>query len=94
MVDGMKTTIDSAGRLVIPKAIRDAAGLEPGMPLDVRLRDGRIEIEPEELPVTLVRRPGGLLVAIPVDGVEPLTAADVQRALDELREERGRTAGA
>jgi AbrB family looped-hinge helix DNA binding protein len=87
----MITTIDSAGRLVIPKAIRDAAGLEPGMPLDVRLRDGKIEIEPRELAVTLVRRPGGLLVAVPVDHVESLTVADVRRTLDEIREERGRT---
>ena len=42
----MKTTIDKAGRVVIPKKIRDAAGIEPGMELDVRLCDGRVEIEP------------------------------------------------
>jgi AbrB family looped-hinge helix DNA binding protein len=90
----MRTTIDAAGRLVIPKAIRVAAGLEPGMPLDVRLHDGRIEIEPEELAVKLIRRPGGLLVAVPVDDIEPMTAADVQHTLDELREQRGRAADA
>lgn len=88
----MKTTIDSAGRLVIPKAIRDAVGLEPGMPLDVRVHDGLIEIEPEELPVKLVRRSGGLLVAIPIDDTEPITAAEVQQTLDELREQRGQAA--
>jgi AbrB family looped-hinge helix DNA binding protein len=88
----MRTTIDAAGRLVIPKAIRDAAGLEPGMPLDVRLHDGRIEIEPEEFPVKLVRRPGGLLVAVPLEDFEPVTAADVQQVLDELRDRRGEAA--
>jgi AbrB family looped-hinge helix DNA binding protein len=85
----MKTTMDLAGRLVIPKAIREAAGLEPGMPLDIRLHDGRIEIEPEELTVKLVRRPGGLLVAVPLTEVEPLPVADVERTLDGLREQRG-----
>ncbi len=43
----MKTTIDAAGRLVIPKKIREEAGLKPGTALDVRVRDGVIEIEPE-----------------------------------------------
>jgi AbrB family looped-hinge helix DNA binding protein len=43
----MKTTIDAAGRLVIPKQIGEKASLKPGMALDVRVRDGVIEIEPE-----------------------------------------------
>src|SRR5262249_22616614 len=60
----MKTTIDSAGRLVIPKAIRRAAGLQPGMALEVRCHEGRVEIEPAALPVKLVQK-GRLLVAVP-----------------------------
>ena len=40
----MITTMDSAGRLVIPSDIRREAALEPGMPLEVRTRDGVIEI--------------------------------------------------
>ncbi len=49
----MRTTIDRAGRLVIPKEIRDRAGLTPGMPLNIRVHNGVIEIEPEGLPVRL-----------------------------------------
>lgn len=45
-VAAMKTTIDAAGRLAIPKAIREQAGLRPGIELDVRLSDGVVEIEP------------------------------------------------
>ena len=43
----MKTTIDGAGRLVIPKQIREQVGLKPGMPLDIRVDNGVIEIEAE-----------------------------------------------
>jgi len=32
----MKTTIDHAGRLVIPKDIRRESGIKPGMPLEIR----------------------------------------------------------
>ncbi len=33
----MKTTIDSAGRLVVPKVLRDRLGLKPGSTVDVTL---------------------------------------------------------
>jgi len=35
MVDGMRTTIDKAGRLVIPAAIRERAGFAPGSELEI-----------------------------------------------------------
>ena len=74
----MKTTMDPAGRLVIPKDIRREAGLKPGMPLDIRVREGRIEIEPEPLPVRLVRK-GKLLIAVPQTDVAALTGETVER---------------
>jgi len=60
----MQTTIDSAGRLVIPKEIRREAKLVAGTVLQIRWRNGRIEIEPAPVPVKLVRK-GRLLVAVP-----------------------------
>jgi AbrB family looped-hinge helix DNA binding protein len=84
----MKTTIDKAGRVVIPKKIREAIGLKPGTELDVRLCDGRIEIEPEPLPIRLVER-DGLLVVEPLVPVEPLTVEMVNEVLEQLRAERG-----
>jgi AbrB family looped-hinge helix DNA binding protein len=83
----MKTTIDHAGRLVIPKQIRQEAGLRPGVPLDVRWRDGRIEIEPSPLPVRLVHK-GKLLVAVPEKNVGALTADAVERTRRAVRRER------
>jgi AbrB family looped-hinge helix DNA binding protein len=84
----MKTTIDMAGRLVIPKEIRRQAGLRPGMPLEVRWRAGRIEIEPAATPVTLVRK-GRLLVAAPQTEGEALSAATVEETRQVLARERG-----
>jgi AbrB family looped-hinge helix DNA binding protein len=51
-------TIDRVGRLVIPKEIRDEAGIEAGMPLEVTCREGRIEIAPRRRPCASRRRGG------------------------------------
>jgi AbrB family looped-hinge helix DNA binding protein len=80
----MKTTMDRAGRLVLPKAIRREARIEAGAQLEVRVRDGRIEIEPAPLEVTIVKR-GGLTVAVPRSPVPPMTAAVVAETLDSVR---------
>ena len=45
--NAMKSTIDRAGRVVIPKAIREAAGLKPGSALTIAYRDGQVVIEPK-----------------------------------------------
>jgi AbrB family looped-hinge helix DNA binding protein len=83
----MKSTIDRAGRLVIPKEVRRQAGLEPGMPLEVRWRAGRIEIEPVPLPVKLVRK-GRLLVALPAQAVGVLRGETVEETRKALRRAR------
>ncbi len=84
----MNTAIDSAGRLVIPKAVRDAAGITPGTPLEVRFRDGRIEIEPAPLVIEISRQ-RGVAVARAVDPVPELSAETVAATRDRLGEERG-----
>lgn len=61
----MKSTIDGAGRVVIPKAIREAAGLKPGTPLVIEYRNGRVEIERKSPKVRLVRKGGVLVASIP-----------------------------
>jgi AbrB family looped-hinge helix DNA binding protein len=89
MIHTMITTMDRAGRLVIPGAIRREAALEPGLPLEVRWRDGVIEIEPAPLPVTLERR-GRLLIAKPKVNVRPLSRTAVERTRIEVSTGRGR----
>ena len=87
MISTMITTMDAAGRLVIPREVRREAGLRPGVPLDVRWRNGLIEIEPEPLPVTVARK-GRLTVAIPGRPIEPLRAEAVEDTRRGLRRER------
>jgi AbrB family looped-hinge helix DNA binding protein len=80
----MKTTMDRAGRLVLPKAIRREARIGPGADLEIRVRDGRIEIEPVPLDVKLTKR-GILTVAVPRRPVRPLAAEDVTTTIASLR---------
>jgi AbrB family looped-hinge helix DNA binding protein len=82
----MNITIDSAGRLVVPKAIRDEAKLRPDMPLTIRCRDGRIEIEPAAQQVTRVKK-GRVAVAMAVNGLS-LSAETVRRTQQRLRGRR------
>jgi AbrB family looped-hinge helix DNA binding protein len=84
----METTIDRAGRLVIPAEVRREASIEPGTPLDVRWRDGVIEIEPRPMAVSLARQ-GRLLVARPAKRVPRLRAATVERTRRDLARRRG-----
>jgi AbrB family looped-hinge helix DNA binding protein len=85
----MTITMDRAGRLVIPSEIRREAGLEPGMPLEIRCEDGRIEIEPKTMQVKLKRR-GHLLVAVPLVPVPPMDHEIVERTLRKIRNSRGK----
>ena len=78
MSDAIQITIDRVGRLVIPKEIRDEAGIEPGMALEVRCREGRIEIEPRRRPIRIVKK-GRLQVAESVETGEPLTRGTVKK---------------
>lgn len=80
----MRTTIDSAGRLVVPKALRDALGLRGGEDLEIQARDGRLEVQPAPSPMHLERRGGGL-VAVPDVEVPMLTADRVRETLEQTR---------
>ncbi len=80
----MRTTIDGAGRVVIPKAVRDEAGLEAGTAIDVEARDGRIEIAPAAVPMQLTGR-GADAVVEAQENVPVLTAEDVREALERTR---------
>jgi bifunctional DNA-binding transcriptional regulator/antitoxin component of YhaV-PrlF toxin-antitoxin module len=68
--------------------LRRAAGLEPGMPLELRVEDGAVVIEPAAMPVRMVRK-GRFIVARRSGGTPPLTNATVEETRDRLMAERG-----
>ena len=80
----MRTTIDKAGRLVIPRSLRDRIGLVGGGEVDLELDGAAVRIEPvvgREL-----REDGGLLF-IPAAGT-PITDAAVRELIDADRHGR------
>jgi AbrB family looped-hinge helix DNA binding protein len=85
MEHGAPSTIDSAGRLVLPRDIREKAQLTPGMPLRITVRDGRVEIEPMPREVRIVRK-GRIRVAVPAEDGEPLRNEAVRETAASIRE--------
>lgn len=81
----MRTTIDGAGRIVIPKPLRERAGLAPGQEVEVREADGRIQIEAASKAVRLVERDGFLAAEVEDDDAAPLTVDEVRELLERVR---------
>lgn len=87
MTIAIETAMDASGRLVLPRAIREAAGLEAGMPLSITVHDGKIEIEPAPRAVQTVRR-GRLTVAVALAEQPQLSARAVRETQSAVRRER------
>ena len=80
----MRTTIDSAGRLVVPKPLRDAMGLVPGKAVDIVFTNGRIEIElaPADVHVDVE---GGFPRVVADEDLPPLTDEQIRETLEATR---------
>lgn len=83
----MTATIDSAGRLVIPKALRERAGLTPGTRVDFRFHEGAIEITPAEAEVRWETR-HGIQFPVPPDDAPDLSVEEIRDVIDAVRSER------
>jgi AbrB family looped-hinge helix DNA binding protein len=81
--DGMVTTIDKAGRVVIPLQARERAGLAPGAVLQVSVDDTGIRLERIAAGPTLLKV-GRRLVAKPAAGGDR-PAVDVAALVDDER---------
>jgi AbrB family looped-hinge helix DNA binding protein len=80
----MQTTIDSAGRIVVPKALRERLGLEGGATLEITERGGVIEIVPAPAQISLVESAGGL-VGVPERELPVLDDDVVRDTLEQMR---------
>jgi len=85
----MITTIDAAGRVVIPKPVREAMGLTPGAKIDVSFSDGSIQIEYAPVEAWVRIADDGLpIIETSVDGLQPLTDEVLERAKEEMYRDR------
>jgi AbrB family looped-hinge helix DNA binding protein len=80
----MRIAIDSVGRLVVPKALRDELGITGPTELEIEARDGVIEIAVADVPARIVDRPGGVVIVTDTP-MKPLTTEDVRAAIDRTR---------
>lgn len=78
----MRTTIDAAGRIVVPKPLRDELGFTAGTELELEAIDGRLEIA---VPSRVVVEDGPHGVRFTADEAAPLTAADVREFVERGR---------
>ena len=85
----MQVSIDKAGRIIVPKPVRDRLGLRQDSKLELVETSGRIVLKPVEQASGLVRDEDGWLVFTG----EAANAIDWDALLREDREERMRKLG-
>ncbi|MGB9204412.1 MAG: AbrB/MazE/SpoVT family DNA-binding domain-containing protein [Terriglobales bacterium] len=83
----MNTTLnmDRAGRLVLPKPVREQLQLEPGEPLELESFDDHIVLRPVRGNATAYKRQGILVFR-----TGPLKASVVDETIRKVRKERER----
>jgi AbrB family looped-hinge helix DNA binding protein len=80
--DGMRTTIDAAGRLVVPKVLREQLGLAAGMELELQAVDGALEVT---IPSRVRLEQGAHGVRFAADAADLLTADQVRDLMEQGR---------
>ena len=83
--DGMNLQIDKAGRIILPKPVRERLGLQPGSALEMEETQGGILLKPCEQRPALLKKDGFWVYT----GELP-PGFDVRRAIEDDREERMR----
>ncbi len=81
----MQVSIDRAGRVVVPKPLRDELGFSSDTPLEAEVVDGRLELSAPHEPAKLVEGPHGPSFA--ATGT-PITDEEIRRTLEAVRERR------
>ena len=80
----MRLTLDKAGRVVLPKPLRDEMHLEPGDELEIETSGEDITLRPLRVQAPLRKKQG-----VWVYGVgEPLSSTTVDKVVRQLRRER------
>jgi len=77
----MEATVDSGGRLLLPKALREALGIRPGSVVDVSFYGGGLQVIPGGRTARLVEEDGTLVA----ESEAEVTDADVFAIIDATR---------
>ena len=80
----MKISMDSVGRVVVPKALRAELGITGPVELEVVARDGVIELAVADVPAHIEPRDEGPVIVNDAP-VKALTVEDVRAAIDRVR---------
>lgn len=83
IINGMELTIDRAGRIIVPKSVRDRLGFAPEAAIEATLREDGV----------LLRRAEQRPSMIKVDGMwvhqgTPEPGVDWSKVVNDVREER------
>jgi AbrB family looped-hinge helix DNA binding protein len=80
----MRTTIDKAGRVVIPAGVREKAGFAPGTELEISVDDTGVRIE-RVAPGPKLVKIGRRLVARPTAATASRPNLDIARLIEDER---------
>jgi AbrB family looped-hinge helix DNA binding protein len=80
------TSMDKAGRIVLPKPVREELGLGPGDSLELESSEDQIVLRPARGGGRMYKKHGMWVF----DSAEPLTVETVNKTIRQVREERDR----
>jgi AbrB family looped-hinge helix DNA binding protein len=80
----MRVAIDGVGRIVIPKPMREALGIDGPTELELTERNGALELTVPYIKAHLEER-DGFTVIVPDEPVPPMTTEMVRDAIERSR---------
>ena len=81
---GVRATIDAAGRVVIPKSLREAIGLGDGGEIEIQLVDGALLVAPPTVRKRIEEHDGRATIVAEQE-LPPLPDQVVRDVLDAIR---------
>lgn len=92
------TKVDSKGRIVLPKEMREDLGITPGTEVEIHEKDGKAIVEPEDDPEQIIQRMEELIAGIsgdrqptPYDELDPQSKDHVDTIRRQARQSESET---